>query len=76
MGVWASSLDVYSEGQAFYQVPLEDKLAAIDATTDQSDPKFNHRTFLPIIQKSPPNKIETGKDFFRKAPPALIFYCF
>lgn len=54
LGVWASSLDVYSEGQAFYRVPLEDKPVATDETTDHSDPKFNHRTFLPIIQKSPP----------------------
>ena len=50
LGARASSVDVYSEGKAFYDAPSgeNETITTVEPTANQ--PKYEHKVFLPLIQ--------------------------
>lgn len=54
LGVQASQLDIYAEGEAMYEAPLAAaSLAVAEGAVGQLKPAFGYKVFLPLIQRSP-----------------------
>jgi len=50
LGARASSLDVYSEGKAFYDAPSTETEAISTVESTANHPQFEYKVFLPLIQ--------------------------
>lgn len=72
LGARASSLDVYSEGKAFYETPSTET-EAISTVEPTANPQYEHEVFLPIIQQS--GQLDTDVEFqlyYNGRPPETI----